>query len=278
MTVSEIINQALKEDVGNGDYTSLSTVPAGTKGKCQLKIKESGIVSGVNIAKEVFHQVDDTLEVKIFIEDGTPVKYGDIVMEISGSSVSMLTAERTALNFMQRMSGIATYTRKIVDKLKGFDTKVIDTRKTTPLLRQLEKQAVRDGGAENHRFGLYDMILIKDNHIDFAGGISNAIEACVDYLEKNSLNLPIEIETRSIDEVEQVLAVGKVNRIMLDNFSYSDMKKAVKLINGKYETEASGGINLSTVREYAKCGVDFVSIGALTHHINSLDMSLLTIS
>lgn len=278
MTVSDIIKQALKEDIGNGDYTSLSTVPSETKGKCQLKIKESGVVSGVNIAKEVFLQVDNTLEVNIFIEDGTPVKYGDIVMEISGSSISMLTAERTALNFMQRMSGIATYTRKIVDKLKGFDTKVVDTRKTTPLLRQLEKQAVRDGGAENHRFGLYDMILIKDNHIDFAGGISNAIGACVDYLEKNNLNLPIEIETRNIDEVNQVLAVGKVNRIMLDNFSYSDLKKAVKLIDGRYETEASGGVNLSTVRKYARCGVDYVSIGALTHHISSLDMSLLTIS
>ncbi|MGB4654257.1 MAG: carboxylating nicotinate-nucleotide diphosphorylase [Bacteroidales bacterium] len=278
MTVSDIIKQALKEDIGNGDYTSLSTVPSETKGKCQLKIKESGVVSGVNIAKEVFLQVDNTLEVNIFIEDGTPVKYGDIVMEISGSSISMLTAERTALNFMQRMSGIATYTRKIVDKLKGFDTKVVDTRKTTPLLRQLEKQAVRDGGAENHRFGLYDMILIKDNHIDFAGGISNAIGACVNYLEKNNLNLPIEIETRNIDEVNQVLAVGKVNRIMLDNFSYSDLKKAVKLIDCRYETEASGGVNLSTVRKYARCGVDYVSIGALTHHISSLDMSLLTIS
>jgi nicotinate-nucleotide pyrophosphorylase (carboxylating) len=209
-----------------------------------------------------------------FIQDGSRVKVGDIAFEVSGPSTALLTAERTALNFMQRMSGIATQTRMMVDAVDGLPARILDTRKTTPLLRELEKMAVRIGGGFNHRFGLYDMILIKDNHVDFAGGIAKAISACHEYMQHKGLNLRIEIETRNLDEVHQVLEYGKVDRIMLDNFSFDMLRQAVTLIDGKYETEASGGINMQTIRQYAECGVDFISVGALTHHISSLDMSL----
>jgi nicotinate-nucleotide pyrophosphorylase (carboxylating) len=274
VTIDEIITRALREDIGEGDHTSLSTIPANASGKARLLIKEDGVLAGVDIARKVFQHTDERIVMEQFIPDGSRVKKGDIVFEVSGSSIALLTAERTALNFMQRMSGIATQTRQLVDAIEGLPTRILDTRKTTPLLREFEKKAVRLGGGFNHRFGLYDMILIKDNHVDFAGGIANAITACHEYLERKGLKLEIEIETRNLDEVSQVLKHGGVKRIMLDNFSYEMLKKAVKMIGEDYETEASGGINLQTIRQYAECGVDFVSVGSLTHHINSLDMSL----
>jgi len=274
MKIEEIIKEALKEDIREGDHTSLSTIPAKSNGKAQLLVKENGIIAGVEIAKLVFRELDPTLKFSQLIEDGSKVKVGDIVFEIEGSSVSILTGERLALNFMQRMSGIASITSVYAEKIKGLKTKLLDTRKTTPLLRELEKRAVKMGGGENHRMGLYDMIMIKDNHVDFAGGIEQAIDACQAYLKKNKLDLNIEIEVRNLEELERVLAKGGVNRIMLDNFSVEAMKKAVDIINGRYETEASGGINLDTIRSYAETGVDFVSVGALTHHIKSLDLSL----
>jgi len=274
VNIEEIILKALREDIGEGDHTSLSTIPINATGKARLLVKEDGVIAGVDIARKVFNHTDDRIMFEQFIMDGMPVKKGDIAFEVSGSSISLLTAERTALNFMQRMSGIATQTRLMVDALAGLPTKVLDTRKTTPLLRELEKMAVRFGGGYNHRFGLYDMILIKDNHVDFAGGIAQAITACHQYLQHKGLKLAIEIETRNLEEVNQVLAHGGVDRIMLDNFSFDMLHKAVQLIAGKYETEASGGITLQTIRQYAECGVDFISVGSLTHHINSLDMSL----
>lgn len=274
MTIDEIILKALREDIGEGDHTSLSTIPANASGKARLLIKENGVLAGVDIARKVFYHTDDRIAMEQFIEDGTRVKKGDIAFEVSGSSISLLTAERTALNFMQRMSGIATQTRMMVDAIDGLPTKILDTRKTTPLLREVEKEAVRLGGGYNHRFGLYDMILIKDNHIDFAGGIAKAITACHEYMHHKGLRLAVEIETRNLDEVKQVLEHGNVNRIMLDNFSFKMLSEAVKMIGGKYETEASGGITLKTIRQYAECGVDFISVGSLTHHISSLDMSL----
>lgn len=274
MTVNDVIAKALREDIGDGDHTSLSTIPIHSYGKAKLLIKEEGVLAGVNIARMVFEQVDDRIRLEQFLADGTKVKPGDVAFHVSGPSISLLTAERTALNFMQRMSGIATQTRKMVDAIGDLPTKVLDTRKTTPLLREIEKMAVRIGGGENHRFGLYDMIMIKDNHVDFAGGIAEAINACISYMHHKGLKLKIEIETRNLSEVQQVLDNGGVDRIMLDNFSFDTMREAVKLINGKYETEASGGITLDTIRAYAECGVDYISVGALTHHINSLDMSL----
>jgi nicotinate-nucleotide pyrophosphorylase (carboxylating) len=274
VTIDEIVIQALREDIGEGDHTSLSTIPASAEGKARLLVKEDGVLAGVEVAKKVFHYTDSRIVMTEFITDGTRVKKGDIAFEVSGPSAALLTAERTALNFMQRMSGIATQTRMLADELKGLPTRILDTRKTTPLLREIEKMAVRIGGGDNHRFGLYDMILIKDNHVDFAGGISNAIRACHDYMGKKNLALPIEIETRSLSEVEEVLAYGGVNRIMLDNFSFELLHQAVIMIQGRFETEASGGITLETIRKYAECGVDFISVGALTHHISSLDMSL----
>lgn len=274
MTIDEIINKALREDIGDGDHTSLSTIPANALGKARLLVKESGILAGVDIARKVFYYTDDRISMVQFIEDGSPVKPGDIAFEVSGPSIALLTAERTALNFMQRMSGIATQTRLMVDAVAGLPVKILDTRKTTPMLRAFEKMAVRIGGGYNHRSGLYDMILIKDNHVDFAGGIEKAIAACHEYLHHKGLNLSIEIETRNLSEVEQVLQYGGVQRIMLDNFSFEMLRQAVKLIGRAYETEASGGITLETIRQYAECGVDFISVGALTHHINSLDMSL----
>jgi nicotinate-nucleotide pyrophosphorylase (carboxylating) len=274
VTIDEIIIKALREDIGEGDHTSLSTIPANALGKARLLIKEDGVLAGVDIARKVFYHTNDRILMNQFIEDGKRVKKGDVAFEVSGDSISLLTAERTALNFMQRMSGIASQTRMMVDAIEGLPAKILDTRKTTPLLREIEKMAVRLGGGFNHRFGLFDMILIKDNHVDFAGGIAQAITACHEYLERKGLKLKIEIETRNLDEVNQVLNHGGVQRIMLDNFSFDMLREAVKLINKKYETEASGGINLHTIRQYAECGVDFISVGSLTHHISSLDMSL----
>ncbi|MCK4639610.1 MAG: carboxylating nicotinate-nucleotide diphosphorylase [Bacteroidales bacterium] len=274
MIIDEIIERALEEDLGDGDFTSLATIPENATGKAQLLIKEDGILAGVNIAKKIFQKVDKNIKFRILLKDGTKVKKGDIVFTVEGKSISILSAERLALNFMQRLSGIATATNKIVSQLKGLKTKVLDTRKTTPNLRLLEKEAVKTGGGENHRMGLYDMIMIKDNHIDFAGGIKQAINAAKNYLKKNNKKLKIEIEVRNFDELNQVIECGGVDRIMLDNFSPEDLKKAIKIINGKYETEASGGITINNIRKYAESGVDFISVGALTHHIKSLDMSL----
>jgi nicotinate-nucleotide pyrophosphorylase (carboxylating) len=274
VTIDEIITRALREDIGEGDHTSLSTIPANASGKARLLIKEEGVLAGVDIARKVFFHTDDRIVMEQFLQDGSRVKKGDIAFEVSGSSISLLTAERTALNFMQRMSGIATQTRMMVDAIEGLPTKILDTRKTTPLLREIEKMAVRFGGGDNHRFGLYDMILIKDNHVDFAGGIVPAIKACHEYMHHKGLRLPVEIETRNLNEVSQVLEYGEVDRIMLDNFTFDLLRKAVDMIGNKFETEASGGITLQTVRQYAECGVNFISVGSLTHHINSLDMSL----
>lgn len=274
MTIEEVISQALLEDIGEGDHTSLSTIPDSAIGKAKLLVKEEGVLAGVEIALRIFRQIDPGIVVDVRITDGTPVKPGDIVFFVEGKSSTLLTAERTVLNFMQRMSGIATQTRKIVEAIGDLPTRVLDTRKTTPLLREFEKMAVRIGGGLNHRFGLFDMVLIKDNHVDFAGGIENAIKAAHDYLNMKKLDLKIEIETRNIEEVKRVLNCGGVDRIMLDNFSFEDLAQAVHLINGRFETEASGGITLNTVRRYAECGVDFVSIGSITHHISSLDLSL----
>ncbi|HOW30913.1 MAG TPA: carboxylating nicotinate-nucleotide diphosphorylase [Bacteroidales bacterium] len=270
----QIISEALREDIGSGDHTSLSTIPADARGKARLLVKEDGILAGVDVAMEVFRQVDPDIKVNVFINDGAVIRKGDIVFEAEGRSVSLLTAERTVLNFMQRMSGIATQTNKMAARLEGLHTRVLDTRKTTPVLREIEKLAVTIGGGYNHRFGLYDMILIKDNHVDFAGGIVKAIDATHKYLTDKRLNLKIEIEVRNLDELQQVLNRGGVDRIMLDNFDYDTLREAVKRIAGRFETEASGGINEDTIRQYAECGVDFVSVGALTHHISSLDLSL----
>jgi len=278
MTIEQIIENSLKEDIGNGDHTSLATIPESAIGKVHLLIKSNGIFAGGEIAKKVFEKVDKNINFKILIKDGTKVKKGDIAFIVEGKSISILTAERTALNFLQRISGIATSTNEYVSSLEGLHTKILDTRKTTPLLRELEKYAVKIGGGENHRIGLFDMIMIKDNHIDFAGGIKQAIINTHKYLEKENKNLKIEIEVRNLDELNLVLAVGGINRIMLDNFTISDLKKAVEIIDKKYETEASGGITLNTIRGYAKTGVDYISVGALTHHIKSLDMSLIAIN
>lgn len=274
LSVDTIIEKALIEDIGEGDHTSLSTIPSDAKGKAHLLVKQDGILSGTELARKVFEKVDPSITMETLMHDGDPIHKGDIVFIVSGPSVSILMAERLVLNFMQRLSGIATTTSRYVEKIKDLKTRVLDTRKTTPLLRELEKKAVVDGGGLNHRFGLYDMILIKDNHVDFAGGIEKAINATQNYLAKNKLNLKVEIEVRNFEELEQVLNHGGVNRIMLDNFTVASLAKAVKLINGRFETEASGGINLDTIRSYAETGVDFISVGALTHQINSLDLSL----
>ena len=274
MTIDEIIEQALIEDTGDGDHTSLSVIPSGALGRAHLLVKQAGILAGVAIAEKVFKKVDPHIAFKQLIADGTRIQPGDIVFTVEGSSASILMAERLALNFLQRMSGIATVTASYVDRLKGLNTRVLDTRKTTPLLREIEKYSVKAGGGSNHRFGLYDMVMIKDNHVDFAGGIANAIHAANAYLKKTGRQLKIEIEVRNLDEMQQVLQTGGVHRIMLDNFTPELLKKAVDLIGGRYETEASGGITLETIRAYAETGVDFISVGALTHHIKSLDLSL----
>ena len=272
--VKQFILSALAEDMGDGDHTSLSCIPASAKGKAHLLVKENGIIAGVQLAVQIFKQVDKNLKVTLFIEDGASIKKGDIILTVEGKAQSILLAERLVLNCMQRMSGIATYTNKLVQLCKGTPAKVIDTRKTTPNIRGLEKWAVVIGGGANHRIGLYDMILIKDNHIDYAGGIKQAIEAANSYLKQKNKKLKIEVEARNLNEVKQILAIGKVNRIMLDNFSIVDLKKAIALINHRYETEASGGITQKNIKSYAKCGVDFISVGALTHNIKSLDLSL----
>jgi nicotinate-nucleotide pyrophosphorylase (carboxylating) len=268
-----LIDLAFAEDIGDGDHTTLCCIPEDAMGKSHLLIKENGILAGVEVAKRVFNRFDPDLKVEVLIEDGTPVKVGDIAMIVSGKVRSLLQTERLMLNIMQRMSGIATVTNKYVERLKGTHTRVLDTRKTTPGLRMLEKQAVKIGGGVNHRIGLFDMILLKDNHVDFSGGIKNAIDRCHAYLKEKGLDLKIEIEVRNFDELQQVLDHGGVDRIMLDNFSVENTRKAVELINGKYETESSGGITIDTLRDYAEAGVDFISVGALTHSVKGLDMS-----
>jgi len=272
--IGQFIKNAIAEDLGDGDHTSIATIPAGEKGKAKLLIKDDGILAGLELALEIFNHVDQGLEITVFLNDGDEVKYGDIAFTVEGSAHSILLAERLVLNCMQRMSGIATKTNRIVKLLAPYNTRLLDTRKTTPGLRYLEKWAVRIGGGVNHRTGLYDMILIKDNHVDYAGGIANAIEAANRYLADKTRQLEIEIEVRSLEELKQVLSKGMVNRIMLDNFSFDALKQAVALINHQYITEASGGITEENITEYAACGVDFISMGALTHSVKSLDMSL----
>lgn len=268
------INSALIEDVREGDHTSNSTIPANAMGKARLLVKDNGIVAGVELAELIFKTVDPELKVEVLIKDGEPIEYGQVVLYVEGCDRSILTAERLVLNCMQRMSGIATLTRGIVKKLEGTKCKVLDTRKTTPGFRLLEKWAVKIGGGVNHRFGLFDMILIKDNHVDYAGGIKNALFAAQKYLVDNKLTLPIEIEVRNLTELNEVLEVGGVVRIMLDNFDYAQTREAVKIINGRFPIESSGGINPETVRAYAECGADYVSMGYLTHSVKSLDLSL----
>lgn len=274
MTLDEIVKKAIAEDTGDGDHTSLATVPPNARGKAKLVAKEDGVLAGTEIAKKVFKTIDPETSFRLLIEEGSEIRKGDIVFEVEGRSRSILTAERLALNFLQRMSGIATFTRMMVSEISGTGARILDTRKTTPLMREIEKMAVRIGGGHNHRMGLYDMIMIKDNHVDFAGGIGKAIEAVNQYLEKKGKDLKIEIEVRNFDELEQVLEAGGIDRIMLDNFTPGDLQKALQMIDKRYETEASGGINLENIREYARTGVDYISVGALTHHIKSLDLSL----
>lgn len=269
----KLIDLSFAEDIGDGDHTTLCCIPEDAMGKSHLLIKEDGILAGVEVAKKVFARFDDTMKVEVLIQDGAYVKKGDIAMVVTGKVRSLLQTERLMLNIMQRMSGIATMTNKYVEKLKGTKTHVLDTRKTTPGMRMLEKQAVKIGGGMNHRIGLFDMILLKDNHVDFAGGITNAIDRCHKYLEEKGLKLKIEIEVRNFDELQQVIDHGGVDRIMLDNFSVADTKKAVQIIAGRFETESSGGITFDTIRQYAECGVDFISVGALTHSVKGLDMS-----
>lgn len=272
--VHEFIVKSLAEDVGDGDHTSLATIPANTQGKAKLLVKENGILAGVELAVEIFKQIDREVKINLLMHDGDTIKKGDIVFNAQGSSHSILKAERLVLNCMQRMSAIATQTHDIVESLKGTHTQILDTRKTTPGFRYFEKWAVKIGGGVNHRFGLYDMILIKDNHVDYSGGIVNAISNSKRYLSQNDKTLDIEIEVRNLKELDEVLKTGGVQRIMLDNFSLSDLKKAVSVIDGRYITEASGGITAQNVRDYAECGVDYISIGALTHSVKSLDLSL----
>ncbi|WP_297253699.1 carboxylating nicotinate-nucleotide diphosphorylase [uncultured Prevotella sp.] len=268
-----LIDLAFAEDIGDGDHTTLCCIPDTAMGKSHLLIKEDGILAGVEVAKRVFARFDPTMQVEVLISDGAHVKKGDIAMVVTGKVRSLLQTERLMLNIMQRMSGIATMTAKYVERLKGTKTHVLDTRKTTPGLRMLEKQAVKIGGGMNHRIGLFDMILLKDNHVDFAGGIANAINRCHEYLKEKGLDLKIEIEVRNFDELRQAMECGGINRIMLDNFSVENTKKAVEMVGGKYETESSGGITFDTIRDYAECGVDFISVGALTHSVKGLDMS-----
>ena len=269
-----IITNGYREDVGDGDHTSLSSIPSNAQGKANLLVKDKGIIAGVAFAKKAFKYFDKDLHVESFIDDGSHVTHGDVVFQVSGNSQSILKAERFILNAMQRMSAIATKTAFFVDKLKGTKTQILDTRKTTPGIRALEKWAVKIGGGENHRFALYDMIMIKDNHIDFAGSISEAITKTKNYLINNKLDLKIIVEARSISEIEEILDNDGVYRILIDNFSFEDTRKAVALINGKCFTESSGGINEDTILKYAECGVDYISSGALTHSVQNMDLSL----
>ena len=271
--IDRLIDLAFAEDIGDGDHTTLSCIPATAMGKSKLLIKEAGVLAGIEIAKEIFHRFDPTMKVEVFINDGAEVKPGDVAMIVEGKIQSLLQTERLMLNVMQRMSGIATMTRKYVKQLEGTKTCVLDTRKTTPGLRMLEKAAVKIGGGVNHRIGLCDMILWRDNHGDFAGGIDKAINRAKEYCKEKGKDLKIEIEVRNFDELRQVLSIGGVDRIMLDNFTPENTKKAVEMIGGKYETESSGGITFDTLRDYAECGVDFISVGALTHSVKGLDMS-----
>ena len=269
-----IITNAIREDIGDGDHTSLSCIPKDAEGKAKLLVKDNGIIAGVEFAKQVFKYVDKDLQVETFINDGEKVKYGDIVFNVSGKSQSILMAERVVLNAMQRMSAIATKTVFFADLLKGTQTKVLDTRKTTPGIRALEKWAVKIGGGENHRFALYDMVMIKDNHIDFAGGITAAITKTKNYLAEKNIDIKIIVEARSLEEIKEILSVEGVYRILIDNFNYEDTRKAVALIGDTCLTESSGGINEDTIRKYADCGVNFISSGALTHSVYNLDLSL----
>jgi len=269
-----IIENGIREDVGDGDHSSLACIPAEAQGKAKLLVKDEGIIAGVEFAKMIFKYVDSALKIETFINDGTPVKFGDVVFHVIGSSQSILKSERLVLNAMQRMSAIATKTKFFADLLEGTKTKVLDTRKTTPGIRAIEKWAVKIGGGENHRFALYDMIMLKDNHIDFAGGITKAIQKTNDYLKENNLDLKIIVEARNLDEVKEILASKNVYRILLDNFDYNTTRTAVDLIGSQCQTESSGNINEKTIREYAECGVDFISSGALTHSVYNMDLSL----
>ncbi len=272
--LKEFVIKSLAEDLGNGDHSSLACIPYDAPGKAKLLIKDRGVIAGLRVAREVFEVVDSSLDFELLLKDGNHVAPGDIAFFISGRQQSILKSERLVLNIMQRMSGIATSTYHYASCLEGLSTKILDTRKTTPGLRFLEKEAVRIGGGINHRMGLYDMIMLKDNHIDYAGGIKQAIERTREYLRNNKLDLKVEIEARNLDDVSTIIATGGVDRIMLDNFGLKETADAVEMISGRYETESSGGITLETLRSYAECGVDFISVGALTHHIRSLDMSL----
>jgi nicotinate-nucleotide pyrophosphorylase (carboxylating) len=274
MNTQEFIEAALLEDVGAGDYSTLASIPASAKGKAVLKVKENGIIAGVDLAKEIFEYLEPSVAFTFYKKDGDKVTIGELAFEVSASVHTILKAERLALNCMQRMSGIASLTRQYVDRVKGYPARILDTRKTTPLFRAYEKEAVRIGGGVNLRMGLYDMVMLKDNHIDFCGGIENAIQQANDYLVKNNLNLQIEVETRNLEDVKKVLAIGNVNRIMLDNYTPEETEKAVALIAGKYETESSGGITLDNIISYARTGVDFISTGAITNHAVSMDLSL----
>ncbi len=269
-----IIANAIREDVGDGDHSSLACIPEDARGTAKLLVKDEGIIAGIDFARQVFEFVDPGLELDIKIKDGSPVKYGDVAFYVSGLSQSILKSERLVLNAMQRMSAIATKTNEYVKLLEGTNTKILDTRKTTPGIRALEKWAVKIGGGENHRFALYDMVMLKDNHIDFCGGITKAIEKTKNYLRENQLGLKIIVEARNLDEIEEILQSEGVYRILIDNFNYEDTRKAVKLINGKCLTESSGGITLETARKYAECGVDYISSGALTHSVYNMDLSL----
>jgi len=270
----EFIDNALKEDMGDGDHTSLACIPVNAVGKAHLIVKEPGIISGIIVATSIFRKLDPESKVETYFADGKEVKPGDIAFVVEGRVRALLAAERIVLNIMQRMSGIATATNKYVKALEGMKTKILDTRKTTPGMRLLEKAAVKAGGGVNHRFGLYDMIMIKDNHVDFSGGIEQAINRSKKYLTDNNKDLKIEIEARNLADVNKILEIGGIDRIMLDNFSVEDTKAAVKIINGRFEVESSGNITIDNIRDYAMCGVDFVSVGALTHQLKSLDLSL----
>lgn len=272
--IDQLIELAYQEDIGDGDHTTLSSIPKDAKGTARLLIKETGVLAGVDIAKRVLRRFDPGLKVEVFILDGEQVKPGDVVFVVSGKIHSLLQAERLVLNIMQRMSGIATMTKVYRGQLVGTKAQILDTRKTTPGMRMLEKEAVKIGGGLNHRIGLYDMILLKDNHVDFAGGIQNAIEGAKNYLKETGRQMKIEVEVRNFNELDQALAIGGVDRIMLDNFSVEDTRKAVEAVGGRVALESSGGINLDTIRDYALCGVDYISVGALTHSVKSLDMSL----
>lgn len=272
--VDALIELAIKEDIGDGDHTSLCCIPAEERGRMRLLCKQSGIIAGIEVARRVLERLDPEMTFEQILEDGARVEAGDVAFYVSGRMLSLLQAERILLNIMQRMSGVATQTAVYADRLKGLKTKVLDTRKTTPGMRVLDKMAVKIGGGENHRIGLFDMILLKDNHIDFAGGITAALTQCREYLRRTGRNLPVEIEVRSIEDIDEVFAAGGADRIMLDNFSVEKTREAVERIGGRCEIESSGGITLDTLRDYAECGVDFISVGALTHQIKSLDMSL----